>query len=284
MQVLEENIDVGILTKKDALRRLFLREDKSLWYDLKDLQTKEKEAYDEAKALRKKFKTLVIKEGVAKPSSTNIFSTVSTPAKASEDDSEIPPLEDIYQNSTDGIFTTSSFDDEGDPNSAVQTRSKVNKSSGAHAFATNGCESAFLYGKIDDRRLPEPWITIIQNGRWYLFSQDEYVDEILKKFDFANVSVHPMTSHLVLSREFLVPYLKGKPKTGSLVDPRVSSFDWNPTQIVIMLWRQILIGNHKGGVNFFQETSFAWHARSRPIVATSTTAQDMFASCQWLWA
>ncbi|GJT83964.1 ribonuclease H-like domain, reverse transcriptase, RNA-dependent DNA polymerase [Tanacetum coccineum] len=76
-------------------------------------------------------------------SSTNIFSTVSTPAKASstnlvntvslpvstaslheglslsdptnpeEDDSEIPPLEDIYQNSTDGIFTTSSYDDEG---------------------------------------------------------------------------------------------------------------------------------------------------------------------------
>ncbi|GJT91531.1 putative ribonuclease H-like domain-containing protein [Tanacetum coccineum] len=75
--------------------------------------------------------TLVIKEGAAKPSSTNIFSTVSTSAKASstnplntasipvstaspykglslddpthfeEDDSEIPPLEDIYQNSTD---------------------------------------------------------------------------------------------------------------------------------------------------------------------------------------
>ncbi|GJT29206.1 ribonuclease H-like domain-containing protein [Tanacetum coccineum] len=157
--------------------------------DLERLKKQEKEAYEEAEALRKKFETLVIKEGAAKPSSTNIFSTVSTPAKASstnplntasipvstaspyeglsladpthseEDDSEIPPLEDIYQNSTDGIFTTSSFDDEGavadftnletvvnvspiptsrihsthpralilgDPNSAVQTRSKVN--------------------------------------------------------------------------------------------------------------------------------------------------------------
>ncbi|GJT01445.1 putative ribonuclease H-like domain-containing protein [Tanacetum coccineum] len=111
--------------------------------DLERLKKQEKEAYEEAEALRKKFETLVIKEGVAKPSSTNIFSTVSTPAKASstnplntasipvstaspyeglsladpthseEDDSEIPPLEDIYQNSTDGIFTTSSFDDEG---------------------------------------------------------------------------------------------------------------------------------------------------------------------------
>ncbi|GJU52836.1 ribonuclease H-like domain-containing protein [Tanacetum coccineum] len=167
--------------------------------DLERLKKQEKEAYEEAEVLRKKFETLVIKEGVAKPSSTNIFSTVSTPAKASstnplntasipvstaspyegltladpthseEDDSEIPPLEDIYQNSTDGIFTTSSFDDEGavadftnletvvnvspiptsrihsthpralilgDPNSAVQTRSKVNTSSGAHAFVS----------------------------------------------------------------------------------------------------------------------------------------------------
>ncbi|GJU67571.1 hypothetical protein Tco_1253830 [Tanacetum coccineum] len=167
--------------------------------DLERLKNQEKEAYKEAEALRKKFETLVIKERAAKPSSTNIFSTVSTPAKSSstnplntasipvctaspyeglsladpthfeEDDSEIPPLEDIYQNSTDGIFTTSSFDDEGavadftnletivnvspiptsrihsthpralilgDPNSAVQTRSKVNTSFGAHAFVS----------------------------------------------------------------------------------------------------------------------------------------------------
>ncbi|GJT62637.1 putative ribonuclease H-like domain-containing protein [Tanacetum coccineum] len=167
--------------------------------DLERLKRQEKEANEEAEALRKKFEHLVIKEGAAKPSSTNIFSTVSTPAKASstnlvntvsipvstaspheglsladpthseEDDSEIPPLEDIYQNSTDGIFTTSSYDDEGavadftnletvvnvspiptsrihsthpralilgDPNSAVQTRSKVNTSSGAHAFVS----------------------------------------------------------------------------------------------------------------------------------------------------
>ncbi|GKA89491.1 ribonuclease H-like domain-containing protein, partial [Tanacetum coccineum] len=103
-----------------------------------------REANEEAEALRKKFeqetKNLVIQEGATKTSSTNIFSTVSTLAKASitnlvntvnlpvstaspheglslsnpinpiEDDSEIPPLEDIYQNSTDGIFTTSSYD------------------------------------------------------------------------------------------------------------------------------------------------------------------------------
>ncbi|GJW48735.1 putative ribonuclease H-like domain-containing protein [Tanacetum coccineum] len=86
-----------------------------------------------------------------------------------KDDSEIPPLEDIHQDTTDGIFTHSSYDDEGaeadftnletvvnvspiptsrinpshpsalilgDPTSAVQTRSKVNKSSEAHAFVS----------------------------------------------------------------------------------------------------------------------------------------------------
>ncbi|GJV89653.1 putative ribonuclease H-like domain-containing protein [Tanacetum coccineum] len=95
--------------------------------------------------------------------------SLADPTHSEEDDSEIPPLEDIYQNSTDGIFTTSSYDDEGavadftnletvvnvspiptsrihsthpkalilgDPNSAVQTRSKVNTSSGAHAFVS----------------------------------------------------------------------------------------------------------------------------------------------------
>ncbi|GJY75207.1 hypothetical protein Tco_0480323, partial [Tanacetum coccineum] len=170
------------------------REEEQVFMDeLKRLKRHEKEANEEAESLRKKFETLVIQEGAAKPSSTNIFSTVSTPAKASstnlvntvslpvstaspheglslsdqtnpeEDDLEIPPLDDIYQHSTKGIFTTSSYDDEGavadftnletvvnvspiptsrihtthpkalilgDPNSAVQTRSKLHKSSG----------------------------------------------------------------------------------------------------------------------------------------------------------
>ncbi|GKA29593.1 hypothetical protein Tco_0715838 [Tanacetum coccineum] len=140
--------------------------------ELDRLKRQEKEANEEAEALRKEFaqetENLVFQEGAARASSTNIFSTVSTPAKASND-SEIPPLEDIYQNSTDGMFTNSSYDDEGvvadftnletvvnvshiptsrinsshpsalilgDPTSAVQTRSKVNKSSGAHAFVS----------------------------------------------------------------------------------------------------------------------------------------------------
>ncbi|GJS33282.1 putative ribonuclease H-like domain-containing protein [Tanacetum coccineum] len=139
-----------VLTTDD--KREGPREEEQVFMDeLERLKRQEKEANEEAEALRKKFaqetKNLVIQEGAAKPSSTNIFSTVSTPAKASstnlvntvsipvstaspheglslsdptnpeEDDSEIPPLEDIYQNSTDALIL-------GDPTSAVQTRSK----------------------------------------------------------------------------------------------------------------------------------------------------------------
>ncbi|GJT27817.1 putative ribonuclease H-like domain-containing protein [Tanacetum coccineum] len=88
-------------------------------------------------------------------------------AARATNDSQILALEDIYDNPSDGNFTNASYDDEGvvadftnlettvnvspipisriqsihpttqilrDPTSAVQTRSKVNKSSGTHAF------------------------------------------------------------------------------------------------------------------------------------------------------
>ncbi|GJV85354.1 putative ribonuclease H-like domain-containing protein [Tanacetum coccineum] len=103
---------------------------------------------------------------------SNVFSTggpsyPNLTNYADQDDSQIPALEDIYGNSNDGIFTNVSCDDEdtegdftnlestvnvspiptsrihsihpttqilGDPKLAVQTRSKVNKSSEAYAF------------------------------------------------------------------------------------------------------------------------------------------------------
>ncbi|GKB89591.1 putative ribonuclease H-like domain-containing protein [Tanacetum coccineum] len=174
------------------------KDDQVFLDELQRLKRQEKDVNDAVEALGKEF-AQEIQAGAAKASNTNIVNTVSTPAKASstnivntvstpvstaspheglslfnptnpeQDDSEIPPLKDIYQNSTDGIFTNSSYDDEGvvadftnletvvnvspiptsriisshpsalilgDPTSAVQTRSKVNKSSGAHAFVS----------------------------------------------------------------------------------------------------------------------------------------------------
>ncbi|GJR18764.1 putative ribonuclease H-like domain-containing protein [Tanacetum coccineum] len=165
------------------------REEEQVFLDeLERLKRQENDANKTAEVLRKEFaqetKNLIIQAGAAKASSTNLVNTVSTPVSTAsphdglslsdltnleQDDSEIPPLEDIYQNFTDGIFTNSSYDDEGavanftnletvvnvshiptsriisshpsalilgDPTSAVQTRSKVNKSSGAYAFVS----------------------------------------------------------------------------------------------------------------------------------------------------
>ncbi|GKA89110.1 putative ribonuclease H-like domain-containing protein [Tanacetum coccineum] len=152
--------------------------------ELERLKRQEKEANDAAKALRKEFaqedEDLLIQAGAARATSTNTVNTVSTPISIAsplnvfstggpalnntdQDDSQIPTLEDIYDNPSDGILTKASYDDEdftnleltmnvspiptsrihsihpttqilGDPKSAVQTRSKVYKSSGAHAF------------------------------------------------------------------------------------------------------------------------------------------------------
>ncbi|GKA02699.1 putative ribonuclease H-like domain-containing protein [Tanacetum coccineum] len=185
-------------SKSDGKRGSPREEEQIFLDDLARLQIQEKEANEEAEALRKNLdqetEILVTQGGAAKSSSTNIFSTVSQTTKASgtnlvntggtnlvstettnsqEDDSEFPPLEDIHQDATDGIFTHSSYDDEGavadftnletvvnvspiptsrinpshpselilgDPTSAVQTRSKLNKSSETHAFISEALE------------------------------------------------------------------------------------------------------------------------------------------------
>ncbi|GJS78096.1 ribonuclease H-like domain-containing protein [Tanacetum coccineum] len=117
--------------------------------DLERLKRQEKEANEEAEVLRKKFEHLVIKEGAARTSRTK--SSFLDPTNPEEDDSEIPPLEDIYQKfPTDGIFTTSSYDNEGAVADFTNLETVVNEiqlkqvqqeasntSSGAHAFVSN---------------------------------------------------------------------------------------------------------------------------------------------------
>ncbi|GJR19530.1 putative ribonuclease H-like domain-containing protein [Tanacetum coccineum] len=134
-------------------------EEEAFLEELERLKRQEKEAYDVAEALRKKLDKstddLLQQAGFHKAISTNLVSTASTPFSTASipvstastpvstasafstgepstdyDDSQIPALEDIYENPSEGIFTSSSYDDE------VQTRSKVNKNSGAHALVS----------------------------------------------------------------------------------------------------------------------------------------------------
>ncbi|GKA56477.1 putative ribonuclease H-like domain-containing protein [Tanacetum coccineum] len=170
-----------------------------------DIKTDEKPLKLSGRSLLKKLRICFYKQELLKASSTNIFvcqsfldgTSFSDPTNSDQDDSEIPALEDIYKNPTDGIFTNSSYDDEGcicsgfdfthhletvvnvspiptsrinsihpstlilgDPQSVVQTRSKVTKSSGAHAFEKGNWNKI---GFIEIRRMREElWIEAIR--------------------------------------------------------------------------------------------------------------------------
>ncbi|GJZ24105.1 putative ribonuclease H-like domain-containing protein [Tanacetum coccineum] len=180
------NRDTGLKTNDEPVDK----EDQAFLEELERLKRQEKEANDAAEALRKEFaqdtEDLLLQAGAARATSTNTVNTASTPVSTDspsnafstggpdltntdQDDSQIPALEDIYDNPNDGIFTNASYDDEGavadftnlestvnvspiptskihsihpttqilgDPKSVVQTRSKVHKSSGAHAFVS----------------------------------------------------------------------------------------------------------------------------------------------------
>ncbi|GJS29103.1 hypothetical protein Tco_0489723 [Tanacetum coccineum] len=306
--------------------------------DLERLKRQEKEANEEAEALRKKFEHLVIKEGAARPSSTNIFSTVSTPAKASstnlvntvsipvstasphegislaeptnpeEDDSEIPPLEDIYQNSTDGIFTTSSYDDEGavadftnletivnvspiptsrihsshpkalilgDPTSAVQTRSKVNTSSGAHAFVS--------YVQKQKRTNHMTFIIV-----YLLVSFQDTKVCVLVDFALWEAGIsYKVGSSIEIRRmkeELLSEIKQGHmPKSSHLsVVKRIFR--------IVTMRKQILTRKRKSTnrrLSFLSNEIISWQCKKQTIVATSTTEAEYVAaaSCcgQVLW-
>nr|GEX89848.1 putative ribonuclease H-like domain-containing protein [Tanacetum cinerariifolium] len=159
--------------------------------ELEKLKRQEKEANDAAESLRKEA-THDIQN--ASTSNTNLINTASTPLStagpsrvfndgelsypdpskyALPDDPSMPHLEDIYARPSEGIFTDSSYDDEGvvtnfinlettpsasltpttriqtihpktqilgDPKSVVQTRSKVNKNSEARALISQALE------------------------------------------------------------------------------------------------------------------------------------------------
>ncbi|GJV53692.1 putative ribonuclease H-like domain-containing protein [Tanacetum coccineum] len=108
------------------------KEDQVFLDELERLKRQEQDANDAAKALRKEFaqetEDLLLQAGAAKASSTNIVNTASIPVSTAspygglsftdltntdQDDSEIPALKEIYVNPTNGIFTNSSYDDEG---------------------------------------------------------------------------------------------------------------------------------------------------------------------------
>nr|GEU69722.1 uncharacterized mitochondrial protein AtMg00810-like [Tanacetum cinerariifolium] len=177
--------------------------------ELARLKRQEKEVDGTAETLRKTFAHV---------------NTASTPVNTASPSRNITSLEDIDEVPNDGIFTDASYDDEGavadftnlestvnvssipqyrihsthpttqilrDLNSVVQTRSKVNKSLGAHAFTAS---------------------TPIETKK-----------PLVKDAEAATVDVTPKNSHLHAVKR-IFRYLKGQLKLG-LWHPRESAFD-----------------------------------------------------------
>ncbi|GKB62093.1 DEAD-box ATP-dependent RNA helicase 14-like protein [Tanacetum coccineum] len=136
LRELERGTDIVVATPgrlNDILEmRKINKEDQVFFDELERLQRQEHDANDAAEALRKEFaqetEDLLLQAGATNTSSTNIVNTASIPVSTvspyyglsfsdptnpDQDDSEIPALKDIYKNPTDGIFTNSSYDDEG---------------------------------------------------------------------------------------------------------------------------------------------------------------------------
>ncbi|GKA45339.1 putative ribonuclease H-like domain-containing protein [Tanacetum coccineum] len=124
------------------------QEDQAFLEELERLKRQEKEANDAAEAFRKEFaqctKDLLLQAGAARATSTNTVNTVSTPISTASPSRVFSTVADFTNLETTvnvspiptsrihSIHPTTQI--LGDPTSAVQTRSKVNKSSGAHAF------------------------------------------------------------------------------------------------------------------------------------------------------
>ncbi|GJW12896.1 ribonuclease H-like domain-containing protein, partial [Tanacetum coccineum] len=115
------NKDTGSKTNEEPVDQ----EDQAFLEELERLKRQEKQANDAAEALRKDTP-------ISTASPSNIFSAGGPALNNNDkDDSQIPALEDIYDNPSDGIFTNASYDDEGVVADFTNLESTVNKISEA---------------------------------------------------------------------------------------------------------------------------------------------------------
>ncbi|GJW10351.1 putative ribonuclease H-like domain-containing protein [Tanacetum coccineum] len=201
----------GNLVRGLPSKRPVDKDDQAFLEELERLKRQEKEVNDAVEAFKKEFaqdtEDLLLQAGAAR--ATN--------------DSQIHAFEDIYDNPSNGIFTNASYDDEGavadftnlestvnvspiptsrihsihpttqilrDPKSAVQTRSKVHKSSRAHAFVSyiqkqrrnnhkdfQHCLFACFLSQIEPKKISEA----LEDESWVDAMQEELLQFKIQK-------------------------------------------------------------------------------------------------------
>ncbi|GJV66442.1 putative ribonuclease H-like domain-containing protein [Tanacetum coccineum] len=178
--------------------------------------------------------------------------SISTNSK--QDDSEIPALEDIYQNPTDGIFTNSSYDDEFKSNGMRKEPS----------FMAQIDEEVYVshHQFLDPSERAEP-LEGLQSGESSLWvtPSSQSLDQSLSK-----------TSHQSDVKR-IFRYLKGKPKLG-LWYPRVSSIDLEAYSDSDYAGANLDRKSTTGGCQFLGRRLISWQCKKQTIVATSTTEAE----------
>ncbi|GJY77760.1 hypothetical protein Tco_0483561 [Tanacetum coccineum] len=253
-------------------------------------------------------KDLLLQAGAAKANSTNILNIVSTPVSTAspygglsctdltntdQDDSEILHLRKFYDNPTNGIFTNSSYDDEGavadftnlepvmnvspiptsrinsihpstqilgDPQSAVQTRSKVTKSSRAYAFKFSEA--------LDD----ESWVDVMQEELLQFKIQKVW---ILVDLPYGKKAIGTKWVYRNKKDERGVVVSKGQTPRGPLYPRDVLISPWKPTLISdYLLKAKSLTEITNRGCQFLGRRLISWQCKKQTIVATSTTETE----------
>ncbi|GJT00886.1 hypothetical protein Tco_0822055 [Tanacetum coccineum] len=188
----------NILLSRQMRRPIDQEDQASLLDELERLKRQEKDANDAAEALRKEFaqqtEDLLLQAGAAKPCSTNIVNTASTPHLC-----YFTNLETVVNVSPIPTSRINSFHPStlilGDPKSAVQTRSKVTKSSRAHAFVVVTPKTSHL---SDVKRIFRYLKDKPKLGLWYprvsSFDLEAYSDS---DYAGANLDRNPPTGALI---------------------------------------------------------------------------------------
>ncbi|GJW75535.1 hypothetical protein Tco_0134905 [Tanacetum coccineum] len=161
----------------------------------------------------------------------------------------------------------------GDPKSAVQTRSKVQQKSRAHALFSyiqkqqrnnHKDQQHCLFACFLSQEEPKNISKALQDDSWVQAMQEEllycYGAEILKKFDLVNVktAITPMETKVALTK------------------------DEEAVDVDVHLYRSMI-----GGCQFLGQRLISWQCKKQTIVATSTTEAEYVAAAnccgQVLW-
>nr|GEY03003.1 putative ribonuclease H-like domain-containing protein [Tanacetum cinerariifolium] len=300
---IEKTTNFKTCKKPVQAEKIFLEE-------LKKLKRQEKEANVIAR------KETTHENQNAHTGSTNLLNTISTPistagpSRAFNDGKPLypdyplmPHLKDIYASPSEGIFTDSSYDDEDLPfgKKAIGTKWVYRNKKDKRGVVVRNKERLVAQGNRQEEGID--YDEVKQKKDSIFISQDKYVTEILKKFDFlsmknastpiethkplvkdeeaVDVDVTSKTLHLQAVKR-IFRYLKGQPKLG-LSYPKVSSFNLEAYSNSDYTGGNFDRKSTIEGCQFHGRRLISWKCKKQTIMATFTIEAEYVTAAYCLY-